>query len=389
MACAAGQICAGSACVVSCPAGLASCAGSCVVTANDPANCGGCGVVCPARANAATVCVSGDCNFVCSAGFADCDLAAGNGCEASLRTSSAHCGACGVACAAGRSCVAGACVTTCPAGSVCLSGTPDPSMVFNTPVACYAYPNNLVNGIWHRASNQIIAGHYSSSGYWSHTAGASGYPGSPDNATGTVFARMVIIPGTNSVVHTDQAPYPSNHNRLYIGTINPVTGALGTFAPVVFSDGFTGQCNLLSSSATEFLCFDGTSIRHYATTAGSAALTFVRTVTPTGPAPYACGAHCFGGTFAWDGMFYYFSADGASSSNLLYDVYNTAGARVGRYTANGNGSLDGLYFDWSIGRYASHDGYGGRTGAANFTPTGIGFGNDSQCYGAASPYHAP
>ena len=30
-----------------------------------------------------------------------------------------------------------------------------------------------------------------------------------------------------------------------------------------------------------------------------------------------------------------------------------------------------------------------KPGYANFTPTGIGFGNDSQCYGAASPYHAP
>ena len=49
------------------------------------------------------------CASVCNAGFENCDGDATNGCEANLGTNPNHCGACGVACAAGRICRSGTC----------------------------------------------------------------------------------------------------------------------------------------------------------------------------------------------------------------------------------------------------------------------------------------
>src|SRR5207245_2021078 len=85
-----------------------------------PANCGSCGVVCPARANATTSCAAGTCGFICNAGFADCNAVATDGCETDIRTSPVNCGGCGMACSfanASATCMAGACaIGTCNAG---------------------------------------------------------------------------------------------------------------------------------------------------------------------------------------------------------------------------------------------------------------------------------
>jgi hypothetical protein len=70
--------------------------------------------VCPARANAIATCVLGACGSICAAGFADCDGDSTNGCEVDTRSSDAHCGRCGNACATmgamGARCAAGACL---------------------------------------------------------------------------------------------------------------------------------------------------------------------------------------------------------------------------------------------------------------------------------------
>lgn len=89
----------------------------------DPANCLGCGSVCSFQNAGATCsatpplgCAMGSCN----AGFGDCNVSAADGCETSLSTSAAHCGACNQPCAfpnASASCQAFQCVlAACQAG---------------------------------------------------------------------------------------------------------------------------------------------------------------------------------------------------------------------------------------------------------------------------------
>ncbi len=109
-----------SSCSSGCAASETRCGSSCVNTATSVDNCGACGTMCPERANAARSCAMSTCGFTCSAGFADCDMMAANGCEAPLDTV-LNCGACGMACAAPVggmvACVSGACNRTCPAGT--------------------------------------------------------------------------------------------------------------------------------------------------------------------------------------------------------------------------------------------------------------------------------
>lgn len=65
-----------------CANGKACCAGECIDTVTDVANCGACGQAC-ALANAQVGCAASQCVVTsCNAGFADCDLVAANGCEA-------------------------------------------------------------------------------------------------------------------------------------------------------------------------------------------------------------------------------------------------------------------------------------------------------------------
>ncbi len=120
-----GRCLAGSCSVAMCETGRADCDGSsangCEVdTTTSLAHCGGCNLACPARANATPRCAAGACGFVCNAGFGDCDGNTGNGCETDLRTSPAHCGSCGGACPSrpntAASCAAGACGYACAAG---------------------------------------------------------------------------------------------------------------------------------------------------------------------------------------------------------------------------------------------------------------------------------
>jgi hypothetical protein len=90
-----------------CPQGEGLCGGRCV-RLDTETNCGACGVVVPTRPNASPVCHSGAAALRCNPGFGDCDGNAANGCEAAL-TDVTRCGACGVACAGGQSCIGGRC----------------------------------------------------------------------------------------------------------------------------------------------------------------------------------------------------------------------------------------------------------------------------------------
>ncbi|MFO0759467.1 MAG: LamG-like jellyroll fold domain-containing protein [Byssovorax sp.] len=110
---------------VVCAPGFADCNGDaadgCESDLSSPANCGGCGNMCPSPAHGVAACAGGSCAIgACDLGFSDCDGAAANGCETSLTTLT-DCGACGVACAlpgATSTCAGGTCkVASCNAGT--------------------------------------------------------------------------------------------------------------------------------------------------------------------------------------------------------------------------------------------------------------------------------
>jgi hypothetical protein len=90
--------------------GAATCmAAQCVDPQTDPMNCGGLGRRCNIP-NGTAACVAGACAIgSCRAPFANCDARTDTGCEANTLTNAAHCGACGVSCPDGGTCVAGHC----------------------------------------------------------------------------------------------------------------------------------------------------------------------------------------------------------------------------------------------------------------------------------------
>ncbi len=65
---------------------------------SDIMNCGTCGIVCPARAHANTLCGDGQCAFACVSSYGNCDQNPTNGCEVNLTNNAQHCSACNLAC---------------------------------------------------------------------------------------------------------------------------------------------------------------------------------------------------------------------------------------------------------------------------------------------------
>ncbi|MBK9266084.1 MAG: hypothetical protein IPM54_40650 [Polyangiaceae bacterium] len=378
-ACTDGQVCSAGQCTLSCVGGTTLCNGACVDTDVDPNNCGACNTVC----GAGTDCVSGQCIPLCSGGNTLC-----NGACVDTSTDTNNCGTCGNVCPLGNTCFAGAC--TAPTGYYVLTGTPNPATVFDTIAETYRFPNNLTNSIWHRPSNVILTGEFSTNGYWAFPQATNVYPSSPNNGT-QIHARMVSIPATATVVYSNAPSVdgvgPANSSQFSVVSINAATGLLTAGVQAVFSDGFASGCRLTSSSATEFLCYDGTAIRRYGTTAGSATLTYLGSVSLSAPLPTAAQCApanpCYGSTFAFDGAYYYFAAHQGSSSSLNYIVYTAAGVLVNTFAAAGAGSMNGVYFDWWVGRYSAHDGYGNRSGGSIYGPAG----SDTHCFSPISSAH--
>ncbi|MCP5513768.1 MAG: hypothetical protein H7A24_17895 [Leptospiraceae bacterium] len=268
-----------------------------------------------------------------------------------------------------------------------LTGTPDPSTVFNTIDRTFAFGNNLANSIWHGPTNKIVAGHFQNNGYYLLDFNLGGYGNLPDRDTSTMYSKMVIVPATSTVVHTTSGHGVAAVSDILVSQIDETTATLSGKLSATFSDSYTGGCFQLSSSATELLCYNSGVIRHYTTTNGSGLLTFVKTVTLS-KALANTNNVAYGGTFAWDGMYYYFPTGSGTSANLGYEVYDASGTYVNTYTATGSGALNGLYFDWSAGRYSSHDGYGARTGGLEYWPSSFsGISDDSQSYTPVSSYH--
>jgi len=271
-----------------------------------------------------------------------------------------------------------------------LTGTPTDSTVFNTLDQSYHYGNNLTNSIWNREADIIVTGEFSDNGYWVQAPGTAPVSSTPDNDTTRHYGRLVQVPSTLSVVFSDTANANGlglgTASAIRVGTISTSTGQISSVATAVFSDGFSGSCQLLSASNTQVLCYDGTLIRKYLTQRDSVNLTADGTVSLSQPVPAggACnpGAGCYGGTFAWDGMFYYFATSQNSSSSLNYEVYDASGSYVATQTATGTGAINGTYFDWSVARYSTHDGFGIRAATSQW-----GSGSDTHNFGPISSVH--
>ncbi|HOT10653.1 MAG TPA: hypothetical protein PK710_12825 [Polyangiaceae bacterium] len=96
--------CEAGKCTGSCHDGYADCNNDKLIdgceanTSSDPANCGGCGIVCSSQ-NISVTCAQGICNGVCATGYDDCN---GNkqtdGCETHLLNNLDACGSCGNSC---------------------------------------------------------------------------------------------------------------------------------------------------------------------------------------------------------------------------------------------------------------------------------------------------
>lgn len=92
---------------------------------NDPNNCGTCGHVC-FTPNAEPGCRDGQCIVAaCHEGWGDCDDDPANGCEHDVSSDPANCGGCGIVCGPDEVCTNGSCHQPCPESTDCVTYTFD------------------------------------------------------------------------------------------------------------------------------------------------------------------------------------------------------------------------------------------------------------------------
>ena len=119
--CSTGMLCASNACVPQCTAGRSLCGDACVDLTSSTSNCGACGHVCPVPTNGEATCSDGGCNTLCNAGWSTCS-ATGEACAVHVTVDTNNCGVCGRVCTAPANatpvCTAGACGYACNAGYV-------------------------------------------------------------------------------------------------------------------------------------------------------------------------------------------------------------------------------------------------------------------------------
>jgi hypothetical protein len=141
------EACMGGSCVVqSCSAGFANCnndaSDGCETnTSNDPMNCGGCSAMNPTFAcstqHIAPACTNGICTGTCAFGYADCDAnPRTNGCEATIQVNPMAC----------NTCPSGM-PTMCPMAQVCAVGNNMDSCVMPPP-PCFAGTDPVTSGTY-------------------------------------------------------------------------------------------------------------------------------------------------------------------------------------------------------------------------------------------------
>lgn len=111
----ASSTCTAGACGFACNVGFGNCnniaTDGCETNlSNTVAHCGGCNTVCPSPANATATCAAAVCGLLCNTGYGNCNNSVFDGCEVDLRSDPKNCGTCGHACAAEQSCTAGICI---------------------------------------------------------------------------------------------------------------------------------------------------------------------------------------------------------------------------------------------------------------------------------------
>jgi hypothetical protein len=133
-----------------CGADHKECGGACVSLDDPDFGCGapGCDPCLMDHTKTAT-CNAGACTVrLCEADYADCDADGKNGCEVSLKSNPAHCGACDRACATTDVCSNSACKSTCDPGltgcsGACVDLTSDPDHCRTCDNKCPTAANGL------------------------------------------------------------------------------------------------------------------------------------------------------------------------------------------------------------------------------------------------------
>ena len=136
--------CAAGACGVgSCAGTFADCdrraSNGCEIdTSTNLKNCGQCGLACLAPPHMVADCVAGKCVMAgCGKGFRDCNRNLGDGCETNIDADPANCGGCGIVCAGKLSCFRGKCLD-CSGGALDFLATAAPLLVAGTSSASVA-----------------------------------------------------------------------------------------------------------------------------------------------------------------------------------------------------------------------------------------------------------
>lgn len=113
--CAPGEMCMKGTCVCNDPC---ACGGN--DYSNNPDQCGSCNHVCPGvdrvlppkkQPKGHRTCRGGQCGYTCDEGWADCNGDLLDGCEIDVRSDPHNCGACGHSCLSNQACANGVCAT--------------------------------------------------------------------------------------------------------------------------------------------------------------------------------------------------------------------------------------------------------------------------------------